>query len=388
MKPIRWLPALFLAALAVRLYGSNWLPPTSAEAGGAYRSLLFPLDDYRQARWLCALLGALGITIVCGLFATRQSRLTFLCGALVLVLDPLSLAASREAGPGGALVLAFALLGWLVAAPPKRNGFRLALLGTLLLSLAMLLPADRTALQNLPLDASLGAWASVCGTFFGPLCALVHQIGYSLVPLALMGLVRPSGRRLVTLLPIAVLAAFLVDAGPPQRLIAFAAAAPVLLGLLLIALDHLASLERKSPGLPLAVLGSAGLILAVNLPVVVSDLRGGQRFPWPPALQRLQEIEPDLPTHTPIYTTTPEPAELLTNRPVKRLPTTPEGLQKLLAETRPLVVLLPLEGGQLHGSTTPGILSALESIRVASFEVRVRRFDLYRYEVRGFVFSE
>ena len=390
MKPLRWLPALFLAALAVRLYGSDWLPPTTAEAGGAFATWPFPFEDGRHARWLSALLSALGITIIGGRFATRRSGLTFACGALVLILDPLSLAAGREAGPGGALVLVFALLSWLVAAPPSRASARLALVLALLLSSVLLFPSDRAALEQLPRDASLDAWSSVCGTFLGPLAALLHQIGYSLVPLALIGLVRSNGRRLAALLPVALLAAFLVDGGTPVRLIGFAGAAPILLGLLLIALDHLEARDRLSPGAPLAVIGAAGLVLAVNLPVLVSDLRGGQRFPWSPALDRLAQLERAGDEDVPIYTTLPEPPRRLTDRTVLRLPRTREGLQELLAGTgprRPLILLLPVEGGRLHGSETPELLDLVEARRVAAFEVRVRRFDLYRYELRGFVLA-
>ncbi|MFH0943800.1 MAG: hypothetical protein V2A76_01270 [Planctomycetota bacterium] len=386
MKSLRWLLPLFLIALAIRTHGATWLPPTAAEASGDFQSLLLPLAEFRYSRIVCALCGSLAASIVCGAFFARVSRPTLVAGAAVALSDPLSIAASREAGPGGPLALAGALLTLLLIAPPMGRKARLLVGALAAVVLAFAIPADRTAIAAFPRDATLTAWDSVCGSWFGPACLLIHHVGYAAAPLALIGLSHRTGRRLAILLPFAILAALWVDGGQLHRLSVLAAVSPVAVALLFLTLDRVARADRLSSRSALGVLGMAGLVIAVNLPVLVSDLKSGQRFPWPPALQGLAALDPVLPPETPVYTSTPTPLEWLSNRPIRMLPPDLEQVEALLGGPRPLVFLLPVEGGEVHGVDDPGVLRLLEGRSLPAFEIRVKRFDLYRYEVRAFVF--
>lgn len=386
MKSLRWLLPLFLIALAIRTRGATWLPPTVAEASGDFRSLLLPLAEFRQARIVCALLGSLATVLICGAFFARVSRLTFLAGAAVALLDPLSIAASREAGPGGPLALAAALVALLLIAPPKGRMARILIGSLAAVALALAIPSDRAALAALPADATLSLWNSVCGKVLGAICLLIHHIGYAAAPLALIGLTHPTGRRLAILLPFAMLAAPWIDGGQLHRLSALAAVSPVVVALLFLTLDRVARADREAARSALGLLGVAGLVVAVNLPVLVSDLKSGQRFPWPPALQRLSTLDPALPAETPVYTSTPAPLAWLSSRPIFKLPQDPDQVAALLDNSRPLIVLLPIEGDTIHGMDDPAILRRLEGRSLAAFEVPVRRFDLYKFEVRAFIF--
>jgi len=385
MKSVRWLLPLFLVALVIRTRGATWLPPTVAEASDAFRSLLLPLSDFHDSRLFSGLCGSLAAVVICGAFFGRMSRLPFLAGACVALLAPLSIAASREAGPGGPLALAFALLCLLLISPPRKVPVRIVVGVLAAAFIALAIPADRAAVAALPMDPTARLWFSTCGFIAGTACLLLHHVGYAAVPLALAGIATREGRRVAVLLPLAIVAALWLDGGELHRLSALAAVSPVAVSLLWLFLERAARTDSESSRSPLGAAALSALVIAVNLPVLVSDVKSGQRFPWPPALQRLKALDPPLAETTPIYTTTTPPVAWLTERPVLPLPDDPAELETLLETTRPLVVLLPVEGGVAYGAEETGLLETLEARGLPAFESRVKRFDLYRFEVQGYV---
>lgn len=380
MRQALWLVPIFAIALAVRLLGSSSLPPSLAEATGASAALL-PLDlEMVPARQLAALLGALAATLICALFLGEGRRLLLGCAALLTLFDPLSLAACHEAGPGGALSLASALLVLLVMKPPANWPARIGCGLASLLLVGGAMPGDPGALAALPADATLVAWQSVCGDALGAPLWSVHHLGYALLPLAVAGLLFRRGALLGMLVLVAAGLALLMDGGEPRRLSACAGLAPPLLALALNTIRTIA--RREGPGLPLSTLGVTLLVLAVNAPLLVSDLKSGQRFPLPVALDRLDDS-----ADVPIVTTTPALIRSSVDRQsrtIRELPADLFGLERMLQEDRPLDFVLPVEGGRLYASADPSLLERIEFEKLADFEIRVKRFDLYRYEIRVF----
>ncbi|MBI4881033.1 MAG: hypothetical protein HY812_15455, partial [Planctomycetes bacterium] len=151
----------------------------------------------------------------------------------------------------------------------------------------------------------------------------------------------------------------------------------------LLVVEKAARLDRKEGRAPLAALALIGVVVAVQAPVLLSDMKGGPRFPWRAALLRLDRTEQ---SGAAIHTTQPRVVETLTGREVRDLPGSAKELDALLSGGAPAVLLLPIEGGALYGASDPSLLAEVERRRVASFEIMTRRFDLYRFEVRAFIF--
>lgn len=376
-------PATFLAALAVRGRGLWDLPPTAGEATDAWRGLLTIVgpfgENFEAGRGVSAAASALALAVLVVAFlrldTTRFGTYRAAAIAALALFDPLGLVAGREAGPGALLQLAGASLVFLALAPPRSAGARA---GVSLLIAALLVgawPADPSPVRALPPDAVITAWAGFLGPWPGGALLLLHHLGYALVPLAATALDRRPAGRLLAVALAGLLAAIIVDGGAPIRLTSFAAVSPPVLALVGLALERVSG--RPAPGRTLA--GIVLLVAAVNGPVFVSDLRSAQRFPWPIALKQLPPEEGAL------WTTVPEPLRSDTDREIRALPAEDDALAALL-DAGGLTILVPVEGGRAWGARTDDLLATLERRRLATFEVRIRRFDLYRFELRAFIF--
>ncbi|MFG0316855.1 MAG: hypothetical protein ACF8XB_06255, partial [Planctomycetota bacterium JB042] len=260
-----------------------------------------------------------------------------------------------------------------LAPPPTRLG-RVLVAGLAGIPLLLAFPADATLVASLPADPTVTAWADLAGPVPGGALLLLHHLGYALVPLALAGLSRRPGPGLGLGALVGVALGLLIDQVALGRLSALAGAAPFVLALAGLALARLAERERGGR----AALGLATVVAAVNAPSFVSDVRSGQRFPWPIALKRLDD------GGGPIHTTFPAPLRRDTDREVVPLPDDEAALSALL-DAGGATLLIPVEGGRAWAAATDDLLATIERRRLAAFEVRVKRFDLYRFEVRAFI---
>jgi len=368
----------FVAALGVRLRGLFGLPPTAAEAVDAWTAAVLPLTSLDAGRTAAAIASAAAVAVLVAAFARRRGTdgvsLVAAVAALAL-LDPLGLVVGREAGGGAFLQLASALITGLIVAPPRARAGRLVIVLLAAVALLLALPADCATLAAVPSDPALAAWNSFLGPLAGVPLLLLHHLGYAIVPLAAAGLDRERAGRLAALAVAGVLLATAIDGGVPLRLSSFGAVGPPVIALAGLALGRVA----EGVGTRFALPGLVLLIVAVNAPVLVSDLRASHRFPWPIALKKLPEGD------GPIWTTQPAPLRLDTEREVRALPSDADALAALL-DAGDATILIPVEGGRAWAADPPDLLAELESRRVADFEVRVRRFDLYRYELRAFIF--
>ncbi len=380
MRPLL-VPGAFLAALALRTKGWRDLPPTAAEATDAWRGLVDPTlgGGFETGRLVAAVAGALAVAVVVLAFTRRDRSPAGTSVALAVaglsLLDPLGLAAGREAGPGAFVQLAAAFAALLALAPPPTLLGRGLLAGLGVIPLVAALPVAPSPVSSLPADPTVAAWADLAGAIPGGALLLLHHLGYALVPLALAGLARRPGLRLGLGVLAGVALGSVLDQGALHRLSVAAAASPFALALAGLALERLAESERGGR----AVLGVAALVAAVNAPTFVSDVRSGQRFPWPIALKRLDD------GGGPIHTTLPAPLRRDTDRQVLPLPDDEAALAALL-DAGGATLLIPVEGGRAWAAATDDLLATIERRRLATFEVRVKRFDLYRFEVRAFIF--
>ncbi len=370
---------LFGLALSIRTHGLLAPPPTAAELCARCPGAGLLAEHLEAWRWVAAGSSALAALLVFAAFAASSSRVTACAAAVLAVLDPLALAAAREAGPGATLALASALLVLLALRPPRGPWRRAVLCAAAALCA---LPACGGA-PGLPRDAVFAVWEDYLGTAGGALGVLAHHAGYALLPLALAGLCSARGRRLLPLLLLAAALAACADQGAPRRLATLAAFAPILTAAALLIVEQAARLDREQGRAPLAAFALVGLVVATQAPVLISDLTGGTRFPWRAALDRLERLERG---GAPIYTTQPLAVATVTGREVRALPESAPELDALLESGAPAVLLLPLEGGALFGTSEPALLARIERRKVASFEVKARRLDLYRFEVRAFIF--
>ncbi len=375
MKDLRCVLLVFGAALLLRLLAVHSLPATSAEAEGAYTAWWSGFASLTAARVVAAFLSSGAVAVLFLTFAAAPRPTAWLV-AVLGVLDPLGLAAGREAGAGGALALSAALGAFLLLRPPAARGGRAALAAAAaaLVGLAWTSAAPGAA----PADPMVLAWRSIAGPALGVVLLVLHHVGYSVAPIAIGGMATERGRWLAVPLGLYALLGWLLGGDGPDRLIAFAGVSPIALAAAAVALERFVVADARRVA-PLAI---ATLLLAVNAPVFVSDLLGGLRFPWGAALHRANELTA---ADVPIYTTTPDVTARLTARDVHPLPETDAELDALLFGDQPCVILIPVEGGAAYGATRPDLVEVIERERVATFEATARRFDLYRFEVRAYV---
>jgi len=365
---------VFIAAALVRLAAAYRGELSAAEAGGAYERLLLPLLDPSTARLVGAALGALGASVLTMAFQRRGDVSLTLVVACLAILDPLSIATTSDAGPGGALALAGSC-AVAVALLPSRTIVMGAGIGAVL-AVLLALPAHPTAVSALAPDAVFLTWSRPASVWLGILPACIHHIGYAVVPLAIGGLFRPGGLRLGLFLVAAFGCAFLVDAGSPERLDAFAMTSPPCIALAALAMSGLAPDLRGR-------IGWLAVILAVHAPVLVSDLtRGGPGYPWRAATMHVKGD-----ADRALYSTLPVVASAAFGRTVLALPPPGPELDRILRSDEPITLVLPLEGGSLDAPDLPDPAAALQRIerhKVEDAASRPRRFDLYRFEIRVF----
>lgn len=374
---MRILPAaigVFLVALGLRLMGNEELAPTLFEAKGLFHSWLFDFaESVTTSRAMGAFAGALASVLL--VVAFRNTPPTAAAVGLLAAADPLGVASCREAGSGGMLSLAATLAVFAVLSPTrhKLGTLLITLLGLFLLLLAI--PADRAAIAALPPDPTLAAWSGQLGFTLGILLMVCHHAGYALVPTALAGVFERKGKPLLLLAALGVCIAFWIDGNGPVRLSSLAVLSPILVAMAGLALEHLRSRDNSRLAMP----GLMLLILVVNLPVLISDIGMGQRFPWAQALEEIGDGE------EPLYTTTPEVLTSLTEREVRPLPDSEADVMALLSDpTMSGWVLLPCEGGQVYGTTSSEMIDSIEKRQLSHFEATASRYDLYRFEVRGY----
>lgn len=224
-----------------------------------------------------------------------------------------------------------------------------------------------------PNDALFLAWSD-----FGPpacsrLYAVVHHVGYALVPLALWTLIGPQRRPFLWALGVAAVGVVLADRLAFSRFALLAAFAPVLVA---AAAHAVLELRRAAPHASEGNLRAFGLvlvILAVNAPVLASDaLTHGPRLP---------RVVAPLASPLPVFTTAPE---TFTDARAKDLPAAlPEGTELDAILARPFRILLPIVNGRLWRGDLEQ-LRAVERQALPATETRGKRFDLYRFEVREY----
>jgi hypothetical protein len=336
------------------------------------------------ALWLFAVITPFALLQACGARDATERVLAL----AVFAFDPLSIAAVYGAsafpwtssaiapGPdaliGSTLCCAGAGVVWTLFATSKtqrRAGGALALIaGVCATWFALRYPPTHD-------DALFLAW-----TEFGPpalarVYAVLHHVGYAIVPLALLQCATPARRPLLLALAFALVAVALADRWTFARFASLAAFAPVLTS---AAVRTVIELRRTATDAQRGALRAFGLVLvvlAVDAPVLVSDaLSHGPRLPRPSA--------PSGGVAPPTYTTAPE---AFTSAAAKSQPQElPRGAALDAVLARPFRVLLPVVNGHPWRGDREQ-MRAVERITVPAAETRATRFDLYRFEVREYV---
>lgn len=370
--------AWFAAALAPRLVACRSLDLTVGEATAAHRTWLELAPSVPAARALAAVLAAAAVPLVFALARANGGRAAARFAAAFCALDPLSCLAGREAGPGGALALLGALL--LAALEPRlARGFRIGAAAAALLCGALALPGAPALVQALPLDPAFLAWRELGSAVAAGALAVVHQLGYALVPLGLGGIALSCRGRGLLALGAALGLAVAAEAGSPHRLVAFAALSPPLALAAGRLLGAVAERECRTARWPTGAFGLFALALAVNAPVLASDLRSAQRFPWQRAFASLDAGER---ASLPLYSSAPAPLAAIAGRAVQPLPQDGPTLARLLAGQAPLALFVALEGNLPYGALDEAALAAIEATTYPASTSAVSRFDLLRLGIR------
>lgn len=429
MSPVALPLVAFVAALVPRLIGV--VVRADAHSLSNAEALALPIDDpasflvaLQAARLEAVVASAWAVALVTAAAERVAGRSGALAAAALGVLCPLSILAGREAGPGAAsecIAASVLLFAVVVAHKPSRPALLASLASIAAAALLMLrAPVVPAGVSGGDLaDPVFTPWAEAATNALAPALAAVHHLGYTLPLLGIAGLFAapaPSfrGGTRALLVIIAILTLGLVGAHEPLRLsllaplaTVFVLPAAVLIGR---AADdrRIGDADKSTPGaLPpgrLAALGLFSLAFAGMTPVLLSDVRQGARFPWSLALthktlaqtsdeHRRDGAATNEAPETVLYSTTPAPVARLLGRAVLPLPSDDNEVRALLedsagdgdrssdgdAPTR--VLLLPVEGGRLHGARAE-LLPLIESLQFADQEARASRFDLYRFEVR------
>lgn len=342
---------------------------------------------------LCAVVTPFALWLAC----SSRDPAERLLALAVFAFDPLSIGAAYGAsvsataagafvpGPDAAIgtaacaTIAGVVLALLATtARARRAGFALAGLAGVL--------AAVFAFQHAPAesDALFLAWSEFGPPALARVFAVVHHVGYAVLPLALWTFVSPARRSFLVAGAAALCVVLLVDRLGFARFASLAVFAPVITA---AAVHAILELRRSAADPRDGALRAFGLVLvvvAVNAPVLASDaLSRGPRLPQ----VRGTKSSPGAANASPaaelaVHTTLPDAFVGATAKtPPQRLPSGAE-LETLLGG--PFRILLPVVNGRLAGGDD-ATLRAVERVVVPTSETRATRFDLYRFEVREYV---
>lgn len=312
-----------------------------------------------------ALIGCAAIVVLAHAFARAGMDRAAWIASIALALDPLAVAAGRAGAATSAAALGCACLcAWMLV--PAPTGRERALYG--LVAAACLGAALLPSFAPWSIDPSFFAWSESHASTLGAALAVAHHVGEAALPLAVLGALRRP--RLLAVLVPAI--AFALLAGP-GRLESFAGVSAIVAALLGVGLG---ALPRSAGAVALA------FSLAVSAPALLSDLKPGRRFPFAEAAAWLRGHAAGATLYT---TAVPSLRGAIgSGAAVEPLPADAAAMDALLRSPGAKALVLPVEGERLFGAFDPALLARLEARRLADFEITLRRFDLYRFEVRVF----
>lgn len=354
--------AVFLIALLSRAAELPDLPLSQDELPGVRPALLEVLGDPPFARVAALSFSAVAAAALFAALAPR-GRVEHAAAGLLVLADPLAALAAREGSAAALLHVAAALWAWRTLSSHSRSVRRWLGVAAFLLAAASL-PADFSARRTMPPHPAVAAWEPR----FSPsptAAAWLHESGWAPPLLALFGL-SAAGRRARGPFLFGALVLCASRAGRAPSLPELAALSP---GVALSLFEW----GRSLGGRRLAAL--AFVAAALEAPTLVPDLRTSHRFAWPAALL-------DLPEGARVVS----PAAPLVQAECRRLgradldvaaPSAgdvPAGAWTLV----PVVAQVPWPPGAAP------LLERLERRGMAERDLLVRRFDLYRYEIRRF----
>lgn len=372
--------AIVLVGLSLRLIGVDSFPANERELlGGGWPSVAGAPPLWVGRAVSAALAGIALLAIAWP--RTNDPGLGTIAGIL-FALDPLSILAAHESPRASLLQLGGALL---VRAIGRGSGPFVAIAAVAVLGAALLTPGT---IESVAPSPALAAWYGEDHHPFAAPLAAIHHLGYAALPLALGGFLALRGGAGIMIAAGLALAGF----APGAALTDFAVVSPAVAVAAATTIGKLRAREAELGRRPLVVPGAILLVVAVNAPALVSDAATGLRYPWN-AVRTWLASRADLdPTSTIVVTTDPDLARdaLGANWTVE-----PIGPDDVLdpeanpqnAATKTRVVVVPVSSGIQSGRTgDPPWLEIAERRKVPDFAPLARRFDLYRLELRVFVF--
>ncbi len=347
--------ALLLAGLGLRIAVARAPGTSFSDLAGGSRGIT------TWAFTIGAEMAALAIT---ALLLFKCGRRTAAGLALAIgALDPLRVAAAG----GGPSCVAPAVLGACALALACGPGLLLRTLGAagfVVLAAGFVAPVP---LGGVP-DPWPLAWSDDARV--GAVCAGLNHFGWMAVVLAAFGLVRsPLGSRPIFAFVLAA-GAWALCPGWHDRLAAFVALSPALVAGAALALESVAEKSACAARVLFA------LVVLANAPTLVSDAGGGLRFPTSAAIAALSDDDrrdSEIVAPTPaLFSETGARVVVLEKSELPAVDVT-KGPAR--------IVILPILNERAC-DVSPEVLDAVERLTTPAFEHRMRRFDLYRLELR------
>lgn len=384
MTPRRAFLLVTIAALALRLFGVVYGPPLSLTDHEARGGLLWQATPTQVlgVRIVSALASSLAAGVLCGALLRSGRPTGALAAAALGVLSPLSVAAAREAGAGGAVELMCAMVcARLLLLDDLKARWRMLPS----FAAACLLPTW-TLGHPAPASPAFVRWRVLDSDTLAAVLAGSHHLGYALPLLAILGLAQREARALILPACLALMLAVAIPRGAPHHLSDLAGFNPVIIALAALFFERLARAEAERAA-PFAARALLFVVLAVQSPVLLSDLISGLRLPWHAALDEAQGgLTAAERSDARIFTSLPIALDRLLptpHAPILALPPTQAELDALLTGAHgPRVIVLAVAGGRAYGDCDPAAVDWIERHMLADHTFRARRFDLYRFEIR------